>query len=156
DGHRVYAVDDLVFPAPVGLINKAQTGFPWSFSTLHDAVHHSRLKAYDLETGALAWEVGAPPRKPEPRDTRPERGTRPAALKPAPSPLEETFFLGPPLPLGGHLYAVAEKQQDLMLFCLRADNGEVAWSQTLATARDKLLVDVPRRLHAAHPAHADG
>jgi outer membrane protein assembly factor BamB/tetratricopeptide (TPR) repeat protein len=150
DGHRVYAVDDLAFPAPVGLVNKAQTGFPWSFSTLHDAVHHNRLKAYDLETGALAWEVGGAPPRPE------RQPAAPRAPKPRRSPLDETFFLGPPLPLGGHLYVVAEKLQDLTLFCLRADNGEIAWSQTLATARDKILVDVARRLHAAHPAHADG
>jgi outer membrane protein assembly factor BamB len=158
DGHRVYAVDDLAFPAPVGLVNKTQTGFPWSFSTLHDAVHHSRLKAYDLETGALAWEIGAPPRKPErrPAPARPGAAARPEP-RPAPrSPVDEAFFLGPPLPLGGHLYVLAERDQDLMLFCLRADNGEVAWSQTLATARDKVLVDVSRRLHAAHLAHADG
>jgi len=60
------------------------------------------------------------------------------------------YFLGPPLPLGGKLYVLTEKNAELRLVCLDAQSGEPAWMQTLATARDRLLQDVSRRVQAVH------
>src|SRR5262249_38322933 len=107
------------------------------FSTLKDALYHNTLRALDVRTGAVVWQAGG-------RD------------RAVPSDLRDAYFLGPPLPLGGCLYALVEKAEDINLVCLGAEKGELLWSQTLATARDKILVDVNRRMQAAHLAYADG
>ena len=81
---------------------------------LRDLIHHNRLRALDLTTGAVAWEIGG----------------RAGAV---PAELADVYFLGPPLPLASSLYALGEKQSELRLFCLSADTGAVLWTQTLAT-----------------------
>src|SRR5262249_36693554 len=68
----------------------------------------------------------------------------------------DCYFLGPPLPLGGKLYAAVQKGFDLRLLCLEPMTGEVLWSQTLATFRARLTVDGGRRLHAVRLAYGDG
>jgi outer membrane protein assembly factor BamB len=40
--------------------------------------------------------------------------------------------------------------------CLDAANGEPTWTQTLATARDRLLLDISRRVQAVHLAYGEG
>jgi outer membrane protein assembly factor BamB/tetratricopeptide (TPR) repeat protein len=107
------------------------------FSTLKDALEYNTLRALDVHTGAVVWEAGGLDRA-------------------VPSDLRKAYFLGPPLPLGGCLYALVEKAEDVNLVCLNPEKGELIWSQTLATARDKILVDVNRRMQAAHLAYADG
>ena len=76
--------------------------------------------------------------------------------------LAESFFLGPPLPLGGKLYVLIEKNTEFRLICLdplRTDaNGmpEIIWNQSLGTANVKMAQDSMRRIQAAHLAYADG
>ncbi len=70
--------------------------------------------------------------------------------------LAGSYFLGPPLPLGGKLYVLTEKNAELRLVCLNAVNGEPTWEQTLATPRDRLLLDVSRRVQAVHLAYGEG
>ena len=137
DGRHVYAVEDLPLPPPPPMIVEQQSGVPRHFGPLRNLIHHNRLRALDLGTGAVVWEIGG----------------RAGA---APAELADAYFLGPPLPVGDTLYVLVEKQADLRLLCLSPDRGTLLWAQTLATARTKLLLDVPRRLHAVHLAYRDG
>src|SRR5262249_51930577 len=66
-----------------------------------------------------------------------------------------------PLPLDGRLYVLTEKEGALRLACLvppAAEQGPptIAWVQRLTGVRDRLLVDVSRRLQAVHLAYAEG
>src|SRR5262249_51467120 len=105
---------------------------------LTDAVYHSRLVAIHLTSGKVLWEVGG-------RGGKKEAG-----------PLADSYFLGPPLPLGGKLYALLEQEGELRLACLEPLRGNPAWTQTLAGPRTRLLLDGGRRLHAAPLALGEG
>ncbi len=137
DGKHVYAVEDLPLPPPPQMIEEQQSGMPRHFGPLRNLIHHNRLRALDLATGKVVWEIGG----------------RPGSV---PAELADAYFLGPPLPLGGALYVLVDKQSDLRLLCLNADRGTLLWTQPLATMRTKLLLDVPRRIHAVHLAFRDG
>jgi outer membrane protein assembly factor BamB len=148
DGTRAYAVDDLeVPPFPrsfAGLMGTAGQGLHlFTAPQLTDAVYHSRLLALDLETGKVLWTLGG-----RRREAGPGRA--------AGAPLLNSFFLGAPLPLAGKLYTLVEKEQELRLLCLEPATGDIAWTQTLATTRNKMVLDGGRRLHAAHLSAADG
>ena len=137
DGRNVYAVEDLPLPPPPQMIAEQQSGQPRHFGPLRNLVLHNRLRALDLMTGAVVWQVGGRPNE-------------------AAAALADVYFLGPPLPLGGSLLVLGEHQADLRLFCLSADRGALLWTQTLATSRTGLLLDLPRRMHAVHLAYRDG
>jgi outer membrane protein assembly factor BamB len=160
DGQRVYFVDDLTIPPHPGLIASANFGNHVSFAPFTDEVHFSRLTAVELETGRQVWSIGeratTPPKDADEKKTSPVAGEE----------LKDTFFLGPPLPLGGKLYLLVEKNTELRLVCLDpakivtyADNKrspELVWQQSLGTANFRLPQDSLRRLQAAHLAYADG
>jgi outer membrane protein assembly factor BamB len=153
DNSRVYVVDDLFFPpAPLNV--------PWNgpmmmpngrlqqlYGPLSDAVYHNKLQAYSLHGGKLLWDVSA-------TDDREEKKEGQEANKA--NDLSEGYFLGPPLPLHGKLYALSEKDQELRLLCLDPEKGEVNWAQALATTQAKLSQDVYRRTWAAHLAYGEG
>ncbi len=160
DGARVYAVEDLAVPPSVvpqydprfGGMQPGMGGnsFP---QAVNDAMHHNELQAIELATGKLKWSLG---------------GKRPAAEpdRKDPKDLLDSYFLGPPLCLGGKLYFLNEKQQDLRLVCLdpnrivgdteQEKHDAVVWVQTLCTAKAKMLEDYSRRTSAAHVAFAEG
>jgi outer membrane protein assembly factor BamB len=144
DGSRAYAVDDLAIPPYPGYQNfqaLAPGGGVQMSGPLYPLAQRSRLIAFDLESGKLVWEHGDPGSSDKPIDK---------------TELERSYFLGPPLPLGGKLYVLTEKNAELRLVCLDAVNGELTWMQTLATARDRLLQDVSRRVQAVHLAYGEG
>ena len=95
--------------------------------------------ALDLEReGALAWWVGGDSGENEPA-------------------LAGAFFLGPPLPLTGGLYALAEVQGRMKLVVLDARTGRQRWSLTMADAADRALTsDAARRLVGATPTFSQG
>jgi outer membrane protein assembly factor BamB len=139
DGRRVYAVEDLPVPPRPGsyfAFHESQgQGFALADAPeLTDALFHSRLLAIDADSGKVAWELGGPR----------------SALR------HDCYFLGPPLPLGGKLYAPVQKGFDLRLLCLEPLTGEVLWAQTLATFKSRLTADGGRRLHAVRLAYGDG
>jgi hypothetical protein len=68
----------------------------------------------------------------------------------------DCYFLGPPLPLGGRLYSIHEKEKEMRLAVIEPLKGKVERLVSLAKLRDPLLQDLTRRLHAAHPAYGDG
>jgi outer membrane protein assembly factor BamB len=94
---------------------------------------HNRLAAYEIRTGRLAWQLGGP--------------TGEHALRQA-----ETFFLGPPLPLWGQLYVLAEVKSEIRLLALDGVTGDLLWSQQLATAEQDPL----RCWSGLSPSYADG
>jgi outer membrane protein assembly factor BamB/tetratricopeptide (TPR) repeat protein len=144
DNIRVYAVDDMAVPphpSAVAMGPFGMAGGPAVSSALADVANHSRLVAFDLESGKIAWEHPDPQK--ESTDTEKD--------------LAGSFYLGPPLPLGGKLYVLTEKNSELRLVCLDpANEGKLIWAQTLATARNRLLLDVSRRVHAVELAYSEG
>ena len=101
----------------------------------------SKLVAYDLAGGRMLWEAGGP------------RGAKPVELS-------GHFFLGPPLPLNGRLYCLAEAQGELRLLVLEqeADRSAVRldWSQTLIATDRPVTWSPMRRLAGLSPSFADG
>ena len=143
DGQYVYAVEDLAVPPPS--LRRFNFGFllggmnPTSnFSQeVQDAISHNRLQAYSLATnGKLTWELG---------DSY-EKG-----------PLSDCYFLGPPLPFGGLLYILIERNQQFCLVCLDPEaRGKVVFILPLATIAVPLKDDSFRRIWAAPLAYSDG
>jgi outer membrane protein assembly factor BamB len=143
DNDFVYAIEDFLVPPTPQSAQQFNPGFPQpvanSYSSdVNDAIHHNRLQAFSLhKNGKLEWELGSVGEKNE---------------------LSDSFFLGPPLPLGGRLYVLTEKQQELRLVCLDPrEGGKVVSVQTLATADQKYQDDVyNRRSQAVHLAYGEG
>ena len=141
DGARVYAVDDLAVPPPRLHIRSRrwQKAVTSDFSPeLTEAADSSRLLALDAASGKQLWEVGG------------------AVGAPAADGLRGSYFLGPPLPLAGRLYALTEKDNEVTLVCLRAADAAFLWKQALAYAPTQLRHDPGRRIQAASPAYAEG
>jgi hypothetical protein len=112
DGQRAYFVDDLGLPPPPHLMNAAAfpgAAPPGAIAGLApEAVNFNLLKAIDLATGRLQWDVGHPYRPTQPEHQK-DGGI---------GELFDCYFLGPPLPLNGKLYVLAERQKELRLLCL--------------------------------------
>src|SRR5207245_8827514 len=178
DNQRVYFVDDLSIPPHPSMMNQQNFGNAVSFNAFNDEVQFSRLTAVDLETGKLRWTLGGrgtsqaltppvPPRRivngapvpaaPPPPEPDDKRDTLTSAAD-----LTDTFFLGPPLPLSGKLYQLAEKNTELKLICLDPNKldaqnlPEIVWAQSLGTSNRRLPQDSLRRVQAAHLAYGDG
>jgi tetratricopeptide (TPR) repeat protein len=105
---------------------------------------HSHLRAYSISTAKLMWELG---------------GHKGASV----SPLAGAFFLGPPLPLGGRLYAIAEMNGQISLHAIDQQNGKarfntpkIAWSQPLCNVENRIDNDLIRQTAGISPAYADG
>jgi outer membrane protein assembly factor BamB len=136
DGRCVYAVDDLAVPPPNTGGAPHQARDLAGFGVLESAVRHSRLTAIDLESGKIVWGLGWPGDEGE---------------------LKDCYFLGPPLPVSGRLYALTERGNELRLACLDpAARGAVRWVRKVATVSTGLLQDPARRLQAVVLAYADG
>jgi outer membrane protein assembly factor BamB len=138
DGECVYLVEDLGF-APT--INYARR-IAFNGQVRMDGIgpkDTNHLAAVELKTeGKVRWEIGGADGKDEPK-------------------LAGAFFLGPPLPVLGRLYAIAEmKGQEIRLIALSAETGKVEWSQQLAVVEDGVLNDFYRRSAGAMPSFADG
>jgi outer membrane protein assembly factor BamB len=147
DSKMVYAVEDLAVPPPQHLLmnnNPAwgMVGPNWGKDVMA-AINHNKLQAFDLGTGGkLKWEIGGEGK----------------------GPLDDTYFLGPPLPINDHIYVLTEKQQELRLAILdpndvdsRTSTPRLLRLQPLATTRNlKLSQDPLRRTQAAHLAYGEG
>ena len=137
DGQRVFAVEDLSLD--VGSRGSRQPFFVNRRTSPADPRPFNRLAAYDVRTGKLVWHVGGSPE---------ELGLA----------LGGTFFLGPPLPLGGHLYVLGEEKGEIRLAVLDAPSGRLVWVQRLASVETEgdILQDPLRRLAGVSPSCADG
>lgn len=162
DGQRVYAINDLQVPPPVMNVGYGMPfdpssggGFGRYGPEISDAIQSNRIRAYDLANGKLKWETGG----------RGDLGLAPGAAASGANlaegqagflDLSESHFLGAPLPIGGRLYVLNEKQQEIRLLTLDPETGKVLGAQTLVTTRDRLVMDTLRRSMAAHLAYGDG
>ena len=144
DGKRVFGVEDVAVP-PFQFMNYYGRGGlggfrPGGFGGFPQVASqkkfdHNHLVCIDIESGSMRWALGQ------------DKG-----------PIQDAIFLGPPLPLGGKLYALYEKEQELHLACIdpRPREGKVLWTQPLVTFHKGIQIDFGRRTWAAHPAHAEG
>jgi outer membrane protein assembly factor BamB len=71
------------------------------------------------------------------------------------SSLAGTLFLGPPLPMAGRLYALADVKQAIRLVVLDAATGRLEWSQDLADVEPAAMIGRLRRAAGATPSIAD-
>lgn len=165
DGRRVYFIDDLAVPPPPQMAQMANFGpGTMNYGPFADEVQYNRLCAANLSDGRLSWFLlggKAAPGKSKDAAKDDKKDITSAA------DLTDTFFLGPPLPLGGKLYVLVEKNSEIRLICLDPEKiesppnsnekyPELVWAQSLGTANVKLSQDSLRRLHAANLAYADG
>ncbi|MAI72439.1 MAG: hypothetical protein CMM01_16220 [Rhodopirellula sp.] len=73
------------------------------------------------------------------------------------SPLANGFFLGPPLPVEGRLYAMCELAGDIFLICLDPRTGREIWRQQLvANEFGTVSRDSIRRVAGAMLSYQDG
>jgi outer membrane protein assembly factor BamB len=72
------------------------------------------------------------------------------------NPLGGHFFLGPPLPVDGCLYAVTEADRQLNLVAIKPENGELLWMQAIGFV--EVPIDRDRNRYPLHctPSFADG
>jgi outer membrane protein assembly factor BamB/tetratricopeptide (TPR) repeat protein len=141
DGRCVYSIEDL--PLGVGTPNYPRAIVVGAQRTGNQNTGpYNRLAAIDIRTGKLKWNIGGPA-----DDHR--------------LPYADSFFLGPPLPLMGQLYVLAESRKEGAITLLALDGdpkrrGEVLWSQPLAVLDAEYGQDPQRRLSGASPSYADG
>lgn len=128
DGELVFAVEDLGY---VGAWANNPAAPP--FGVRDD----NRLAAYELRTGRLVWKIGS--RKDEFDDD-----------------FADTFFLGPPLPLGGRLYLLAEWHGEIRLMAVVSQTGRLEWSQTVVQTEMASAPDYQRRQCGLSPSYAAG
>jgi outer membrane protein assembly factor BamB len=142
DDRRIYCVDDFAVP-PDGIPLEGTPRLPQRWGEqLEKAVRSNVLTAFDIDSGRALYELGGHPEKPRTNDPD--------------GRLHDSYFLGPPLPLGGVLYVLNEKDKQLRLAVLDPRGGTIKQLIPLATVRAELLLDPVRRLHAASLAYGDG
>ncbi|MEM9826271.1 MAG: PQQ-binding-like beta-propeller repeat protein, partial [Planctomycetota bacterium] len=131
DGKRVFVIDGL------GKL-RSQPRNIWARRTINVREEGNTLVALELATeGKLLWQVG--------RDG------------PESHPLQDAFFLGPPLQVDGRLYVLGESSGDIALFCLRPVDGELLWKQDLVSVESGgVAADPTRRLAGAIPTFHEG
>jgi outer membrane protein assembly factor BamB len=75
----------------------------------------NQLEAFDVSRqGAIVWRVGGLDGLDDPK-------------------LDDTKFLGAPLPIGDTLYAIARRRQETVLLAINKWTGKLVWSQNLVT-----------------------
>ncbi|MFO1020244.1 MAG: PQQ-binding-like beta-propeller repeat protein [Planctomycetales bacterium] len=129
DGERVYSIEDSGFYGELAFNNNP--GNPLG------PRESNRLVAHDVKTGRMVWDVG-------------NRSSD------ANSRVGDLFFLGPPLPLEGRLYCLADDKEEVQLVVLNAADGKMLWSQTLVQAQAVPLYDALRRFSGLSPTAVDG
>jgi outer membrane protein assembly factor BamB len=132
DGKRAYMIDNL---GEVDL----QVLSPFVFRGQRQSESQSNtLVAVDLEAeGMLVWRLG--------------KEGDPA------SSLAKSFFLGPPLPVDGLLYAIVETGGDIELVCLQPETGNLVWRQHLVSVESGGVdSDGIRRVSGAMPSEQEG
>jgi outer membrane protein assembly factor BamB len=142
DGEHVYLVDELPI-SPLNIPNAWADPKERSLSPeIDDAVKHNVLQAYVAGNGRMRWKLGGTGAKKNTNDPKGE--------------MNDCHFLGPPLSLGGRLYAIHAKDKELRLAVIQAATGKIDRIVSLAKTGTPLVEDMFRRLHAAHAAYGDG
>lgn len=143
DGQAVYLLHTLTFASPNSqqMMAFGMPGAGRGINQRNGPAGTNRLVALDVRReGKHLWVIG---------DAQGGGGDEPR--------LAGAFFLGPPLPLQGKLYALAEINSEVRLIVLDPKTGQLEWQQQLAQLESRnILVDVNRRLAGASPSFADG
>ncbi len=138
DGKLVFVIEEL----PLAVVGP-NTGFMMGGVRTDPSSRGvgNRLVAYDIHGdgqpqsgGKLQWEFG---------DEDPKAQA-------------DTFFLGPPLPLRGQLYVMAEIKDEIQLLALDGTSGRVLWTKQLAMVESNVTQDPVRRLAGVSPSYSDG
>ncbi len=137
DGTRVYMLIDLE-ELETTAINGV--GFGGIQSVRPGDKGTNTLVALEIATeGKLIW-------------TRGRKGKEPVE-----GGLSDAFFLGPPLPVEGLLYQMAEIAGDTYLLCLEPKTGREVWrQQLLGNEGTSVASDPVRRIGGAMPSYSDG
>ena len=130
DGERVY------FVSGGGIASRATR---FGNARLYEMIPKSTntLRAIDLATGRLAWEVGGSKKTPS-------------------LPGSGRFFLGPPACLDDGLYVVAEEDNLALLLILDPSTGETTWQQELGQVISPAINEAVRRSTGEAPVVAGG
>src|SRR5262249_31882172 len=126
DGSRVFLVDDLFLPpAPTIAPQFRFGGVRPNYGQLQAQAYSNWLKAYNLETNKLLWELGHV----EVPGNKQRAGCGNRKIDELLGVMDRDgnviqanpggFFLAPPLPLDGKLYVLHERNKDLRLICLQ-------------------------------------
>lgn len=139
DSNSVFCVERLGMPAQNSIPNMRYIA-PSGQLNLHplSAQTDSELSAYALQDGRRLWTVGGNSRK------FPERQ------------LAGGYFLGPPLPLGGQLFGLAEFERRIVLYVLDAADGNLQWSLPLQEFELDVSHDPDRARAGLSPSFDDG
>lgn len=137
DGQRVYLLDDLGTIEPMSM---NQFGGMQMRGSRRSDNSSNTLVALDLASeGKLLWLRGK------------------AGIEPEMNSLAEAFFMGPPLPVEGKLYQLAEIAGDIYLLCLQPETGTELWrQQILGNDGGRVGSDAVRRIAGATPAYSNG
>jgi outer membrane protein assembly factor BamB/tetratricopeptide (TPR) repeat protein len=160
DGQRAYVIDDLQLPP----FHQPFAGNPWGGvpppqyggipQAVRPGIEANKLFCFNIANGKLLWELGGIKTEETPGNLKHD--------------FTDSYFLGAPLPLGGKLYFLNEKKEEIRLVCLdstklppngagpRELDDAVAWIQPLGTAKEKILADYGRRTNATHIAYGEG
>ena len=144
DGRLVYSIEDDGQSASEGTYPRRMVVINGQVVNASADVTN-RLAAIDAATGKMVWQLGGPNDQ--------------FAL-----PLAGTCFLGPPLPLMGQLFVLAERSGHNAVQLLAIDPDprkgpgaeRLLWRQTLAYPDRELLADRTRRTAGLSPSYADG
>jgi hypothetical protein len=147
DGERVFGVDLLSFAAV-------------NFNPANATRGHREVEARNQ---LFALRIPDPPPNSDgapPEAARPEIAWR-VGGSPGPSPADPLaghLFLGPPLPVGGVVFAVTESQRELCLVKLDAATGRVVWIQRFGLVEQPVFDDeqIHRAMAPYLPTFADG
>lgn len=133
DGRRLFVVDDNP------LIALYQTSGRISARAAKSAAANrlsaNVLRAYDLETGRMLWQIGGP-----------------EVTEDLTTQLAGQFFLGAPVIDGDDLFVVGQRDTEIRLHVLEPATGHVKWSQLLSYAELPIERDSQRRVWAIQPA----
>ena len=135
DGQQVF----LLWRLASDLQQMSTRVLPFGRQSPEGSVETNKLVALDLRPqGKLRWIVGDEDGTDEPK-------------------LAGAFFLGPPLPLMGQLYVLAEINSEIRLVVLDAATGQLQWAQQLAHVDQReIATDPTRRAAGASPSFSDG
>lgn len=95
------------------------------------------LVAHDVANGKLIWEVGGAVASPQ-------------------NKLSGRFFLGPPLPLAGQVFCLAERNQQIELVVLSAATGRLDWIKPVQSFGLPVTSDAARATGGLSPSYSDG
>ena len=138
DGRQLFSVEDDTF-----VMQQFQMFYGSNEPARQDALRRNwtsnKLVSYDLHNGRPLWTVGGV-----------------ESTEPFQPELPGVFFFGAPVVDGHELFVIGERDGEVRLFCLQAENGKLLWTQLLATAESLISRDVARRQFAAQPSISEG